>query len=142
MPRYTCFVARPQECTRAFVRAVHCLTRSLDPATPYTDTIWGILCAATPADALAIAAEAAPLVIRKVLSGTVEGGELGMFESGVAYDELHDHVVVCKSKGTSETPLAYSYLGELIPHLVHDLNTGMPDMLITSGHARERVWYE
>ena len=41
-PRYTCFVAPPEEVTREFVASVHRLTRKLDED-PYTDTIWGIL---------------------------------------------------------------------------------------------------
>jgi hypothetical protein len=39
-PRYVCFVAQPIEATRAFVAAVHRLTRRFDDD-PYTDCFWG-----------------------------------------------------------------------------------------------------
>ncbi|HUU93833.1 MAG TPA: hypothetical protein VM238_21785, partial [Phycisphaerae bacterium] len=60
MPNYTCFVARPDECNRDFVVAVHRLTRRLD-ADPYTDTLWGIVTGYDAADAERLAAFEGPL---------------------------------------------------------------------------------
>ena len=55
--------------------------------------MWGILCAASVGDALHIAEAKEPLIIKHVVAGTFEGSELGMFQSGTAFDELtHGHV--------------------------------------------------
>lgn len=69
MPRHACFVARPEEATRAFVADVHRLTRSLDDD-PYADVLWGILTGFDATNALAIAETSAPLVVRSVTAGT------------------------------------------------------------------------
>src|SRR5439155_100214 len=44
MPRYTAFVATPDECGRAYVAAVSRLVRDLDDD-PYDDTLWGVVTA-------------------------------------------------------------------------------------------------
>jgi hypothetical protein len=137
--RYTVFIATPAECSRSFVRTVHHITRSIDPTHPYSDTIWGILCAASLVDALRIACTTDPLTIHSVFAGTHEGSELDMFESGVAYDELIEGRVWRKQVGRA--PEQGSYEGDETVHLARDLNTACADMIITSGHARERCWY-
>ena len=63
-PRYTCFVAEHQTASRAFVGAVHHLTRQYD-ADPYTDTFWGILTGYDAANALSIAQNAQPLTVKR-----------------------------------------------------------------------------
>ena len=68
-PRHACFVATPAEATAGFVAGVHRLTRRLDDD-PYTDVFWGILTGFDAENALAIAAESNPLVVRKAASGT------------------------------------------------------------------------
>jgi hypothetical protein len=138
LPKYTVFLARPTECSRVFVRAVHRLARALDPSHNYTDTIWGILCAPSLPDALQLARESQPLIIRRVVSGTVEGGELAMFEHGVAFNELEAGNMWTKAAG--QAPESQSYSGDLLEHIAEALNSSAPDMIITSGHARERVW--
>lgn len=69
MPRYTCFVAKPQEIGRGFVADVHRLTRALDEDV-YTDTLWGILTGLNADDAMSVVTTTEPLVIRSVVSTT------------------------------------------------------------------------
>jgi hypothetical protein len=59
-PRYTCFVAKPEDAGRTFVAQVHQLTRKLDDD-PYTDTFWGILTGYDADNALAIASHSRSL---------------------------------------------------------------------------------
>ena len=58
-PRYTCFVARPEEAGKEFIARVHAMTRRLDDD-PYTDTSWGVVTGYTPDAALRIARLRAP----------------------------------------------------------------------------------
>lgn len=95
-PRYACFVATSKESGRQMVADVHRLTRKLDDD-PYADVIWGILTGYDAANALEIAKERTPLVIRRVASGT----ELAMdrVTEGVWYCELEKNRMVRKSAG-------------------------------------------
>jgi hypothetical protein len=134
-PRYSCFVARPQEATREFVAAVHQLTGKLD-ADPYTDTLWGILTGFDAADALKIARHQKPLTVRKVASGTEIAME--MVEQGVWYCELKQHhMVEKKPSGAAELKAGPA---DTTQALVGTLNDYQADLFITSGHATERDW--
>ena len=68
-PRYACFVARPQETTKDYVKTIHRMTRRLDED-PYTDLFWGVLTGRDADNALAIAKTSDPLVIRNSLACT------------------------------------------------------------------------
>lgn len=135
MPRYTCLVATHEEATREFVQRVHRLTRRLD-ADPYTDTRWGILTGFDAANALAIASEEKPLTIHKAGSGT----ELAMdrIESGTYYCELRKGHMVQKEKGGAAEEKHVE--PDTTKALVDLINTGAPDLWVTSGHATERDW--
>jgi len=134
-PRYTCFVARPEETSRSFVADVHRLTRRYD-RDPYTDTFWGILTGRDAANALVIATTASPLVVRRVLSGTEVA--LQMCREGFWFDELEQNKLVRREaggeiqvqRGPDDTTEAF----------VQALNEYQPDLLVTSGHATERDW--
>lgn len=134
-PRYTCFVATPAEAGKAFVAAVHRLTRMYDDD-PWTDTRWGILTGYDAANALAIAEHADPLVVRKVASGTEVA--LEMVREGLWYDELVKGKKVAKqpdsdaaqSQGPDDTTRA----------LAQTLSDYNADLFVTSGHATERDW--
>lgn len=135
-PRYTAFVAHWSECTKAFVEMVHDLTTSLDEAHPFSDTIWGIVTGSTESDALAVAVESAPLAIRHVASGSVEGVQLERFVSGIAFNELKegDHSVKTEGSPQPDHSLGHSTDSTwLIASAFEDAKT---DMLVTSGHAR------
>ena len=134
-PRYTCFVAEHQTASRAFVGAVHHLTRQYD-ADPYTDTFWGILTGYDAANALSIAQNAQPLTVKKVASGT----ELAMDKivEGIWYCELREGHSVKKDAG--KTPESRSGAGDSTFALVDTLNVYDADLFVTSGHATERDW--
>ena len=134
-PRYTCFVATPEEAGRAFVAQVHQLTRTLDDD-PYTDTLWGILTGYDADNALAIASHGEPLVVRKVASGTEFATE--MVNEGQWYDELVKNKHVRKEPGGKTEELKGP--DDTTRPLVDLLNSYKPDLMITSGHATERDW--
>ncbi|MFI5382088.1 MAG: hypothetical protein ACHRHE_22565, partial [Tepidisphaerales bacterium] len=135
MPKYACFVATPAEAGRAFVADVNRITRKLDDD-PYTDCIWGILTGYDADNALWIAQQDKPLVVRKVGSGT----ELAMsaVEEGVWYCELQKNRMVKKEKGGEAAQLKGP--DDTTAALVGVLNDYKPDMFVTSGHATEHDW--
>jgi len=136
MPNYACFLARPSECGRGFVVAVHRMTRRLD-ADPYTDCLWGILTGYDADDALRIVGLTEPLVLRKVLSGTT-GGKVGPFEAGALFDERKAGRMRIKEAGgdwhETEGPK------DSTKAIVDYFNGEKPDCFITSGHATEHDW--
>ena len=135
-PRYTCFVAKPEEANRDFVRDAHRLTRKLD-TDPYTDVIWGIITGYDPADALRIARHKEPLATRRLLSGTV-GSPLDQYDEGMMFNELQARVMWQKGPaGTIEQKTCPTDTTRMI---VDALNDYKPDVFITSGHATERDW--
>lgn len=134
-PRFTCFVATPEEASRDFVAAVHQLTRQFDDD-PYTDTLWGILTGYDADCALRIAKTTKPLTVNKVASGTEVA--LEKCQQGIWYCELEQHRMVRKElgkpakqeRGPADTTKA----------LVDTLNRYQADLFVTSGHASERNW--
>ncbi|MBI2302389.1 MAG: hypothetical protein HYU66_26080 [Armatimonadetes bacterium] len=134
LPRYAAFVARPEEAGRAFVVAVHRLTRRLDPD-PYTDVIWGILTGYEPGDCLRML-RAEPLTVGRGLGGT--GIPLDTLDEGIWFDEgRKNHVVVKPRDGKAEDQAGPDDPAERIAEL---FNTYQPDLWMTSGHATERDW--
>lgn len=133
-PRYSCFVAKPDECSREFVADVHKLTRTYDDD-PYTDTFWGILTGYDANNALKIAQHNEPLTIRRIASGTEVA--LEMCEQGLWYDELVQNKFVRKQDGRIEQLHGPD---DTTAALVDTLNTYEPDLFVTSGHATERNW--
>lgn len=134
-PRYTCFVARPEEANRQFVAEVHRLTRRYDED-PYCDTLWGILTGYDAANALSIAKHNPPLVVGSVASGTEVA--LEMCDRGVWYDELVQHKKVSKQAGG--TVQQESGPADTTRALAATLTEEPADLFVTSGHATERDW--
>ncbi len=134
-PRYTCFVARHPEVTRAFVTGVHQLTRGLDDD-PYADTTWGILTGFDADNALDIATTAAPLVIERVASGTEVA--LGRCREGVWYCELKQGRMVRKERGGE--PVEGRGPADTTSVLARTLTDYRAQLFVTSGHATERGW--
>ena len=142
-PAYTCFLTHYEECSKEFVSSVHRLTRRIDPATPFTDTIWGVLTGVEEEDVL-FAIRQDSLVVRRVLGGTPVN--LKKFESGSWYSEgeacasFHkgkDEGVVRKEACPQDTTALL--VGELSAD--RDVGAGVGvDMMITSGHASEKDW--
>lgn len=135
MPRFTCFVAQPEEATKEFVAAVHQLTRQFDDD-PYADTFWGILTGYDSSNALRIASRRDPLVIRRTLSGTPI--PLDRCEEGIWYSELEAGVVGRKTK--DREPVRETAEADSTAAIVAGLNDYNADLFITSGHATERDW--
>ena len=135
MPAYTCVVARPEEAGRAFVAAVHQLTRQLDDD-PYTDTLWGILTGFDAANALVIAEATEPLVIEQVTSGT----ELAMdrVTEGAWFSELQQNLMVVKARGEEAHQAEAD--DDTTRSIAQRLSDGQTDLFVTSGHATERDW--
>ncbi len=134
-PRYACFVATSKEATRQMVADVHRLTRKLDDD-PYTDVLWGILTGFDAANALEIAREREPLVIKRVASGT----ELAMdrVTEGVWYCELEQNRMVRKASGGEATQSRGP--SDTTAALAESLSEYKADLFVTSGHATERDW--
>ena len=134
-PRYACFVARPEEAGRNLVVSVHRLTRQLDDD-PYTDVVWGILTGYSASDALRIAQERKPLIIKKASAGT--GIDLDKFEEGRWFSEGTAGEFWQKDKGGKAEKK--SGPADSTSALVSTLNDFQPDIFLTSGHASERDW--
>ncbi len=100
-PRYACFVAKPTEASRQFVADVSQLTRQLDDD-PYTDVIWGILTGYDASNALRIALEKEPLVVKRVAGGTEVA--LDKCNEGIWYSELKAGLIVHKNAGSLPAP--------------------------------------
>lgn len=135
MPRYVCFVARPEEAGRNFVVSVHRLMRRLD-GDPYTDALWGILTGYSAADAMKSVAQNEPLVIRKAAAGT--GIPLEAFDEGVWYSEGEAGVYHQKSAGGKAERKTGAQ--DSTRALVDAFNVFQTDLFLTSGHATERDW--
>lgn len=134
-PRQVAFVARMEEAGVDFVKSVHRLTRKLD-ADPYTDCQWGIVTGFDAANALQIAQEAAPLVIRHTVAATDVAHEC--CDSAAWFSELKAGLRGHKEadgKVTDETGPADSAAD--IAKALEDPRTGL---FITSGHASTRDW--
>ncbi len=134
-PKYTCFLAKHKEVTRQYVADVHRLTRKYDQD-PYCDTLWAILTGYDPQNALDIASESKPLVIKKVTSGTQFASE--MITQGVWYDELKKNLKV--EKLPNGKVIRSNVPTDTTKALVDSLNNDKPDLFIASGHGTERSW--
>lgn len=133
MPRYTCFLARPEEVDVGFIRDVHQLTRALDDD-PYTDTQWGVITARAGADAERIAGATEPKIVRTALAQTGVGPDR-YEESFVISDGRPGQWTHCKhgrdesgNDGDADrTALFLKWFAQL-----------KPDVVITSSHGSQR----
>lgn len=134
-PRHVCFVARPEEAGRDYVKAVHATVRAIDED-PYADAFWGILTGFDAENALAIARTAEPLIVRMTAAGTQLA--LEMAEAGFCFDELKAGFAMEKRPG--EAPRETTAPADTTRPIVDLLNGGSVDLFVTSGHATERDW--
>tara|TARA_Y100001934_G_scaffold283281_1_gene401799 strand:- start:1005 stop:2429 length:1425 start_codon:yes stop_codon:yes gene_type:complete len=132
-PKYACFVARPQETSKDFVKVIHRMTRRLDDD-PYTDLFWGILTGRNADNALAIAQTSDPLIIRNSLACTEIA--LDRCERGKWFCELKKGHGVAKEKGKGAHEIKLPQ--DTTSRFVSELNQGKPDLFVTSGHATEQ----
>ncbi len=134
-PRYVCLVATPAEANKGFVVQVHRTLRTIDDD-PYTDAIWGILTGFDAANAVAIARQKQPLVVRRALAGTEIA--LDCCQEGQWYCELRQNHMV--RKRADQQPQAENAPDDTTQALVAALNEYQPQLLVTSGHATQRDW--
>ena len=136
MPRFVCFVAKPEESSRDYVAQIHKLTRKLDDDV-YTDVFWGIITGYDAAAALRIADQEQPLLIRRAAASV--SISLGNYDSGVHWNDSVKNQLVTKNEGDKE---AVESKGPDDPteQMVDMFNSDAPDLWITSGHASERDW--
>ena len=68
LPQYACFIAKPEEVTRDFLKEIWNLTRSLDED-PYGDVIWGVITGYNSEDAMRLT-QVSDLEVDHVVSST------------------------------------------------------------------------
>ena len=132
-PRYACFVARPEETSKEFVKSIHRMTRRLD-TDPYTDLFWGILTGHDAENALVVANTSDPLIIRNSLSCTEIA--LDRCQQGKWFCELRKGHGVTKEQDGDIKEIKLPQ--DTTSRFVRELNEGKPDLFVTSGHATER----
>jgi zinc protease len=135
MPRWICWVARPQELGALPVAQMQRLARGLDED-PFMDCRWGIITGRDAETAGKVVAEERPLVVRNVGAGTsfaadcVERGQwFSEFKAGEFWVKEPGGKAVMKQGDADSTA-----------SIVKFLNEGKPDCFITSGHATEHDW--
>ncbi|MBI4614815.1 MAG: hypothetical protein HY720_14485 [Planctomycetes bacterium] len=134
-PRYICFVARPSEATRGFVKEAAGFVRTLDDD-PYEDAIWGILTGFDAGDALRIAT-AEPIEVTRAISH-VGSGWLEWVEEGVSWNEGTQNAKYVKAKGGAVEEVRGP--DDTTLEMAAELNGGEYQMVSTSGHATEHDW--
>ncbi|MDR2863413.1 MAG: hypothetical protein LBV54_06030 [Puniceicoccales bacterium] len=134
MPRYTAFVARPEECGRDYIAAVHRLTRRLD-SDPWLDTQWGVITGSDAASALRITQVDAPLVVRKGLSTTGLNPEL-FDEFFLIRDGNPPGNWIWKKPGAAETK-GSGHQGKSDADAWAEHFESGPDLIVSSAHGYE-----
>ena len=138
LPSYTCFLQHRSLCTGQLVRDVHQLTRELDPSTPYTDTVWGILTGYEEEDVL-FALRQPPLTVRRGTGNSpmcVAHLESGLWfsegERGLAIRKLPTESSSQREKCPNDASKAF--VEELSSWRDIEKDEGI-DFIGTSGHA-------
>ncbi len=133
LPQYACFIAKPEEVTREFLKEIWSLTRSLDDD-PYGDVIWGVITGYTYKDALRLT-QASDMEVDQVVSSTSIVTEY--FKKAVLFDEINkNHWMVKKENQKLEDR---NDAPDDTTHAIADeLNN--TKLFITSGHATELNW--
>jgi len=135
MPWYVCFVAQPEQATREMITAAAYTMTWLDDD-PYEDAIWAVLTGFVAEDALRIV-NAEPLFVRKELSNTWDGW-LDWLEGGVSLSSDSDYKFIKNSDGVKQQLEGPK---ERIQEFVEVLNQDDCDIITTSAHATEHVFY-
>ncbi len=135
MPRYTAFVARPEECGRDYVAAVHRLTRKLDDD-PWLDTQWGIITGKNAQKALALTQTPPPLEITRALATTGLREEL--FNEYFLLSDANPPGGWLWKKPGGSVARGRDNLGKNDAFAWAEyFNNSVPDLLVTSSHGFE-----
>jgi hypothetical protein len=132
-PKYTCFVAQPEETGFNHILDIHRMTRKLDDD-PYGDTLWGVVTGYTPADALRVAQATEPTVVSSAL--LTAGMEPGRWRDACFISTGKPSEVGRKTEdGRIERDML---TGDTTQYWVDAWNAMDPDAIISSAHASQR----
>lgn len=136
MPKYTAFLARPEEAGHSSVVKISRMCRALDND-PYVDTFWGIVTGYSARDALRIVSLDTPLIVMRVLDATGKI-DLDKFDQAACFDEFERGSVNEKAMGKAaeKHPCANDNTKEFISAMKR-LN---PQLIATSAHATQHDW--
>lgn len=136
MPKYTAFLARPEEAGHAFVVKISRMCRALDND-PYVDTFWGIVTGYSAEDARRIVSLEAPLIVTRVLDATGKI-ELNKFDQAACFDEFDRGSVNEKAAGKSAAKRKCA--NDNTKEFIAAMNRLNPQLIATSAHATEHDW--
>jgi len=136
MPKYTAFLARPEEAGHAFVVKISRMCRALDDD-PYVDTFWGIVTGYSAEDALRIVSMEEPLIVTRVLDATGKI-DLDKFDQAVCFDEFDRGSVKEKIAGKSTAKCGCA--DDDTKEFIAAMNNLNPQLIATSAHASEHDW--
>lgn len=136
MPKYTAFIARPEEAGHVFVVKISRLCRALDDD-PYVDTFWGIVTGYSAKDALRIVSMEAPLRVTRVLDATGKI-DLNKFDQAVCFDEFARNSVNEKLPGKPAAKRSCD--NDNTKDFIAALNRLNPQLIATSAHASQHDW--
>lgn len=132
-PEFTAFVARPDECGRAYCAEVFRTVRALDDD-PYEDTVWGVVTGSDAAGALRRIENGGDVTIRTGLgtTGLTEARfeKLFFLGDGKAGEWMNMPAAGMITRG----------VGDPVPEAVRWANyfrDTKPDLIVTSGHGFE-----
>lgn len=128
--RYAALIAKPEEIGRETVRGLNIAARCVDDD-PWGDCICGIITGATAADALQLAADNDPLVIKRLLATTNVGW--GRFEHSCCITDWTDAPVLEQSGYTE--PQQRPCKEQALAEFRKQFETERPQLLVTSSHA-------
>ncbi len=141
--RYAAFVAQPEEIDYVLVNKIHRAARQID-SDPWGDCMWGIITGYTAADAMRIAKDDKPLVIKRSLSTT--NIDTSRFEHGCSITDWRDYQVFEQSGYTKPVETVYDAgtpEGDakrkegMQGKFSYELANKKPQLIVTSAHATE-----
>jgi zinc protease len=133
-PKYTCFVARPEETGFKQIARIYRMTRKLDDD-PYGDTIFGVITGYTTEDALRLARATAPTVVSTALITAGVGNERYQ-ESFYISDGRPGEFGWKKPDGTTGKDNQGKV--DQTRRYIEQFERLDPDVIVSSGHASER----
>lgn len=141
--RYAAVVVRPQEATRELVNNIHRAARRVDDD-PWGDCMWGIVTGAEAKDALRVARDRRPLVIKRALGTT--NIDASRFEHSCCITDWTGFPVLEQSGYTEPVTTTYTEETEEGRNIVRNgiqgvfakqLEEERPQLIVTSSHATQ-----
>ena len=141
--RYAAFVLQPEEVGRDTINHMHRAARKVDEDL-WGDCIWGIVTGYTAEDALRIAKDDKPLVIKRLLGTTNVGWH--HFENSYCITDWTNSPILEQNGGVEPTTTTYDETTEKGKELLENgfqslfaeqLEKAKPQMVVTSSHATQ-----